>query len=438
MKGINRYFENYYAIALCSCSLAIIGSLVLLYSYYKNGNKQDDKIKSTNSGDATIQIEKKGDEFIDSIKKFKKENNIHSLRRDVFGISLDSNIQKEILDLRQNFFNIEVVRERISKIQITNASQIQYLNKYEKIILQLITNEDLRNYNNAKNYNTFEYLAKNQKVGDNLTKIMDKWAQLNQIPAVAQFAHKDDRRSIFLAENRAILSRSNGYVHIPFQCRNALANSQDIINEVVIGKNLKNNCIINYAISNKSGKLMKFNNQSYNDPSLYARLIALQHTHLNITFNFTQSKWDGCSGEYHVSIFVSYKLDEEVKVISVDAYHFESYVYSYKSDKSFKTHFVKDVEGTALQTVSWFDTSCGIYSANIANILIEKLSKIHDKNKWENIITNPSTYYELKQYFDNDCNIKKDHVQYHNNIRCKIAYKFMEQYMHQRESTITL
>lgn len=400
--------KNILTLTLCFVSASVVLLVGLLLHYFRSNQETE-----------------KNEEFTNAIKNFKRENNIKSLRTQVFGISLNPDTQQKILTLRQKLFKIDVVRHRISDKQLNRAVDVELLTKYEKIILQLITNADLKQCNDKKTFNTFEYLAKDQVIGDNPSAIYAKWAELNQIPVVAQFARKKNGRAI--TPSTALFTRKNGYMHLPFNFMNAMTNSQEIINEMVIGENLKNNCIIlHYAKSNKEGKLELFGKDKEEATDIYTKLSGLKNDKLNITFNLTRATSSNYSGEYHVSIFVSYKLGKEIKIINIDAYDTSWYVYNYSQEKSVTRVVVRDKAGTELQTPSWSNMNCGIYSANIANIIIETLSEVN-KDTWGKTINNKETYKKINHYFDENGS-KLYPTNYHNEVRKKVADKYMKEY----------
>lgn len=296
--------------------------------------------------------------------------------------------------------------------------------------MQLITNNDLAKFNDEKQakkklYDGFEYRAKGKNNLNKTTKLYEKWVQLNQIPVIAQFAHLDEKR----ASNAsiALLQRTNRYIHLPFNYMNAMTNSQEIINRIILDEELKNQYNIHYAKANYQGKLEKFDGEQKSSMSVNEQLMQLKYDKLNITFTATQSKL--YHAEYHVSIFVSYKLNGKINIFNIDAYNNRCYVYNYDNDTSLTKIIITDGTSSAspLQAASWNNMNCGVYTANIANIIMKELSEV-SQDKWLNIIKNQNTYRKIRCYFAENASKSLTIDKYHNEIRSKVADQYMKNF----------
>lgn len=322
--------------------------------------------------------------FINTVKQFKKEKDIKSLRREVFGVSQHEEVMKKILENRKKFFAIPYIAEFLtrpeliddqSSLNLEHAFSLKEARKYGAIIFGSISHDQLKNP--TKYQHTLALYDSNsdqQKTDLNTPWYQEKLRRHNQIPALAQ------------------LSVFNGQL-----TRHQFAYKNDIrlfipwVNEAVIKTSLPDHCYFDGLIYYPDNLKDIFNKQY---PGKEFAIFYYTHAHVN-----------GTATGQHTSVLFC-KVDNQgflIKkpVINMDGYNkpdaFDPLGIQFQQNKQpWITHrfVICDEKNNPLQIASNYDFNCPVYAANIINAILSILSDDKKSKKLKSSMSQFLQYHE--------------------------------------------
>lgn len=319
--------------------------------------------------------------FYHTVKNFKLHGNefqeIKSLRREVFGVSVNSEIMEKILYNKAKFLStthgINIIQFLTRRELICNGVlklpdipqsykqdiEIIKARKYERIALLRVSMEDIKNQNKWKNI--YLYAVNMHDVWSTydlvqLTKIY------HTIPCFADI-HIHDNPQLF-GEVFSALSfyPSLNYPLLGFQRCNDISSHYKIIEELLIGEELFHEGLKYEGTIIEENNLKKLLLKQYDKNTKYVLFI------YGVATGGDSSEW------YHTSTMVGVVKNQTIdKIINLDGYGYH-YSGTYEEGKRIGIPFIRIIIGGIkqgekyeqdLQPASWNNMNCIVYAADL-------------------------------------------------------------------------
>ncbi|MBA8667619.1 hypothetical protein H1Q59_06930 [Holosporaceae bacterium 'Namur'] len=324
--------------------------------------------------------------FYHTIKNFKLHGNefqeIKSLRREVFGVSADSEIMDKILHNKAKFLStthgINIVQFLTRRELICNGAlnlpdipqlykqdiEIIKARKYEKIALLRISIEDIKNQNKWKN--TYLYSANMHDVRSTY-ELVQLTRIYHTIPCFADI-HIHDNPQLF-GEVFSALSfhTSLNYPLLGFQRCNDISSHYKIIEELLIGEQLFHEGLKYEGLIIGENNFKKLLQNQYDNNIQYILFI------YGVATGGNSSEW------YHTSAMVGEIRNRAIhKIINLDGYGYH-YSGTYEEGKRIGIPFIRIIIGGIkqgekyeqdLQPASWNNMNCIVYAADLLKSFI--------------------------------------------------------------------